>query len=338
MMFFNDRSSILLDDIKTMPDGYRIVRSKIARTGVQEYLGVEFGDEAKKHGFSSSDVIKVYRSPEEVFSDQAVNGWKGLPVTINHPREKVTSANVDKYQVGNIRDKAHIDLDSGWLGLEYVVMLDRAIEGLDSGELSEVSGGYSAVIDWTPGVTPDGQRFDAQQRDIRPNHLAMVPSGRAFSDGAIKWGATPINDEGKDMTIEVKSVVFGDKAISVEAKDADTVVAILKDHKSAIDAKDAEIGRLEAELADAKSKVLTDEQVEKLVADRAAAKAKRDAVVAKVGDKAKDWSDAQIDGAYMVVGDADDSVRKAIADIKPAPDANDLIADAINKRFNKDAK
>ena len=40
----------------------------------------------------------------------------------------------------------------------------------------------------------------------------------------------------------------------------------------------------------------------------------------------------------LVVGDADDSVRKALADIKSAPDANALIADAINKRFNKDAK
>jgi len=306
--------------------GYLVATARIARTGVQEYL-------ARELGMVGDGVIRINRSPEQVFHTDSIQSLSRVPVTLGHPDVEVTADNWKDLAVGEVGDT--VMKDGEWLVVNPMLKDSRAI---DSG-LRGLSMGYTAgLVD-----APDGADYDYDMVDIRHNHLALCALGRAghearIGDSADKWGATPVTVKDDEMTVEVKSVVFGDKAISVEAKDADTVVAILKDHKSAIDAKDAEIGRLEAELADAKSKVLTDEQVEKLVADRAAAKAKRDAVVAKVGDKAKDWSDAQIEGAYLVVGDADDSVRKALADIKPTPDANALIADAINKRFNKDAK
>ena len=43
----------------------------------------------------------------------------------------------------------------------------------------ELSCGYKLNLDETPGITPDGQHYDAIQRDIRYNHLAVVQRGRA---------------------------------------------------------------------------------------------------------------------------------------------------------------
>lgn len=306
--------------------GYLVATARIARTGVQEYLASEVG-------LVGDHMVRINRPAEEVFHADSIKSLSRVPVTMGHPNVEVTADNWKDLAVGEVGDS--VMKDGEWLVVNPMLKDSAAI----ASGLRGLSMGYTAEL----RDAPAGSDYDYDMVNIRHNHLALCALGRAghearIGDSADKWGATPVTVKDDEMTVEVKSVVFGDKAISVEAKDADTVVAILKDHKSAIDAKDAEIGRLEAELADAKSKVLTDEQVEKLVADRAAAKSKRDAVIAKVGDKAKEWSDAQIEGAYLVVGDADDSVRKAIGDIKPTPDANALIADAINKRFNKDAK
>ena len=339
-ILFSDRSHILLDDVVTLSDGYKVVRSKIARTGVQNYYGGEMGDEASSHGFGDLDVVRVYRSPEEVFADDALNGWAAVPVTVNHPSELVDSSNVEKYQVGNVRDKAHVDRESGWLGLEYVVMSDRAIAGLLDGSLPEVSGGYLADIDWTPGVTPDGQRFDAQQRNIRPNHLAMVPRGRAFAKDADKSGDARVKVE--DERMEAKTIMLDSgKQITVEAKDADTLAALIKDHATAIADKDKEIGELTVKLDAAEAKVLSDEAIAKLVADKVKADTERAAVKAKIGDKADAMSDAQIEGAYLALGDSlkvDDSARKVLSDPKVIADADSAILAAQRKFLGLEGK
>lgn len=339
-ILFSDRAHILLDDVKTLADGYKVVRSKIARTGIQKYLGRELGDEAIANGFKSGDLVKVYRSPEEVFSEDAVNGWAAVPVTVNHPAELVDSSNVEEYQVGNVRDKAHVDREGGWLGLEYVVMADRAIAGLLDGSLSEVSGGYTAELDWTPGVTPDGQRFDVQQRNIRPNHLAMVPRGRAFAKDAVVSGVA--REYIEDRRMEAKTIMLDSgKQITVEAKDADTLAALLKDHAAFVADKDKEIGELMVKLADAEAKVLTDEAVAALVDAKVKANTERAAVKAKIGDKADAMSDAQIEGAYLALGDSlkvDDTARKVLADPKVIADADAAILAAQRKFLGLEGK
>ena len=140
---------------------------------------------------------------------------------------------------------------------------------------------------------------------------------------------------------ELKTVILGDKAVKVEASDADTVAAILKDHKTAIDAKDAAIGELKAKLADAEAKVMSDEDRAALVDAAVEARTRRDAVKAKFGDEAvKDASDAEIAGMYRVIDKAvNDTVRDAIKDKKT--NVSDEWAGVIAKLpgyVNKDAK
>lgn len=333
---FSDKSSILLGDVKTTNDGYRLVRSKIARTGIQEYYGREFGGQAAEHGFGDNETIRVYRDPSDVFHKDAVNGWAGVPVTIDHPADLVTPDNVTKYQVGDVRDKAYIDAETGWFGLEWLIRDATAITKFDSGEYPEVSGGYTAIIDWTPGVDPAGQKYDAKQIGITPNHLAMVPRGRAFSDAA-NWGATPINlEDQKEPKLDMIKIMVGDKAVQVAASDADIVTGLVKDHKTAIDDKDAEIAVLTTKLADAESKILTDEQIAEKAKVMADAESKRAAVKAKVGDKAAEWTDAQVEAAFLAIGSPNDAVRDAIKDAKPK-DKSDGI-DMWEKLYAKKGK
>ena len=335
-MRFNDKANILLEDVKTHKDGYKIVRSKIARTGLQDYYAKELTPKPSQYGLTDKSIVTVYREESEVFADAAINGWAGVPVTRGHPNELVTPDNVSKYQVGNVRDKAHIDTLSGWVGLEYMVMDAQSIRDFESGVIAEVSGGYEADIVWGDGFTPDGKKYNAKQINIKPNHLALVGRGRAFSDGetarigdsADHWGASPVTTKGPAM--ELTKVVIGDKAISVATSDADKFTALIAD-------KDGEIGTLTAKLADATAKILTDEQLEAKVAAMADFKAKKEAVKAKFGDEAiKDASDAMIEGMYRVIGDAkDDTARAAIKDAKPVIKDGASAWDAI---YEKGAK
>src|SRR5690606_25874157 len=53
----------------------------------------------------------------------------------------------------------------------------------------EVSCGYRCLVDETPGVTPEGERYDRVQRRIRYNHVAIVPEGRAGEAVALRMDA-----------------------------------------------------------------------------------------------------------------------------------------------------
>src|SRR5699024_2918701 len=122
--------------------------------------------------------------------------------------------------------------------------------------------------------------------------------------------------------------------------DAETSRAELEDaHKAALDAKDAELAKKDGELDEVKKQVMTDEQLDAAVQERAdlLAKAKmvhdadyagqspaeirKAAVVAVLGDDAiKDKSEAYVEARFDVLAeqaDKADPVRGALADSKP---------------------
>lgn len=286
------------------------------------------------------DVLQIYRPDDEVFSDGAVNGWAHVPVTLDHPPELVTPNNIKEYAIGEVTSRARIDGE--WFELEWMVKDNSGIEKMIDTHV-QTSGGYTAVIDYTPGLTPDGRKYDGVQRSIDPNHLALVPRGRAFSDAAntvANWGTAP--QLNKDHEMSMKPIAIGDAVVNVAIADADIVVKMIKDHKAeleaaqaTIEARDETIGELKAECAEATSKVMTDEDIaaavvaRKAVTDKAAtfdaefkdagqsvADIKRGAVRAVYGDEAAatEVSDAEINGIFRVMEPkkVDDTAREVL--------------------------
>src|SRR5690554_4975550 len=111
----------------------------------------------------------------------------------------------------------------------------------------EISMGYNADI----VKARDGIDADFEMTDIRMNHLALVPKGRAGSQARIgdSWGAAPISDpqpgdtpttvnEGGHMADSTKAVILGDSVVQVAASDA-LLIEQFKD-ASAKDLADAE--------------------------------------------------------------------------------------------------
>jgi len=313
MIKFSDKS--VIGGIKKTQEGYLVATSRVARVGVQDYLASEIGDAAIAAGFSGDDIVKVYRAPDQVFHADTLASITRVPVTVDHPAELVDADNYAKYSVGDVGDAYKQDGD--WIVVNPMIKDAAAVKAAETSH-KEISMGYTAEI----VKARDGVNADFEMVNIRMNHLALVPKGRAGSAARIgdaaNWGASPVTVEDKRMTVELKTVILGDKAVQVEAKDADTVAAILKDHKTAIDAKDAAIGELKAKLADAESKVPDDAAVAKLVDAKVKAQSMLEAVKAKFGDDAvKDASEAEIAGMFKVIDKAaDNSVRDAIKEKK----------------------
>ena len=328
-MNFSDRS--VIGTTKRTQEGYLVATARVARTGIQEYIASELG-------FVGDHIVKVYRPESEVFHKEALKSLSRVPVTVDHPREIVTADNWKDLAVGEVGDE--IMRDGDWLVVSPMIKDASALASAASTH-KEISMGYSAELrDASPDTGADYEMYN-----LRFNHLALVNKGRAGSEArigdSINWGASPVTKEEKTMTVELKTVILGDKAVQVEAKDAETVAGILKDHKSVIDAKDAKIGELEVKLSDAMSKILSDEEIDKMISSKIESDNKRKAVIDKVGDKAKDWTDAQIDGAFLALDfdiKTDDTARNAISDKKQELNADQKIQDAIKRRFNKDVK
>ena len=65
-------------------DGYLVADARIARTGIQTYLGSEVGK-------PDMSTVRVYRPGSEVFSDDTMKSAAHRPVTNDHPPELVSS-------------------------------------------------------------------------------------------------------------------------------------------------------------------------------------------------------------------------------------------------------
>lgn len=355
-MQFTD--AVTIAGTRRREDGALLADARIARTGIQAYLGSEVGK-------PEMDVVRVYRPGSEVFSEDTLRSAAHRPVTNDHPPELVTSDNWKKYSVGNTADE--VTGEKVFIRVPLMVSDGGAVADIEAGK-RELSAGYTCDLDFTAGTTPTGEAYDAIQKNIRLNHVAIVHRGRAGSqvrigDGAVSWGAAPItvaDERNPQMPDNLRNVMVdglsvsttdqGAQAIEKLTKDRDAMQARISDadksHNAAIAAKDEEIGTLKADLKKALDAAPKAADLDKLVADRAAlvetvkmidakidvagksdADLRRAAVVSKLGDElAKDASDAEIGGMFKAIAkDAKptDQFRAAVAaGVKPTTDAN----------------
>ncbi|MER8959314.1 DUF2213 domain-containing protein [Mesorhizobium sp. M0701] len=325
-------------------DGYLVAEARCVRTGIQIYAGDEVGKPELK-------TVRVYRGPDHVFADASLQSFSHAPVTVNHPKDMVTAETWKDLAVGEVSTAAK--KDGEWIMLPLILKDAAAIKSVEDGK-RELSAGYSCTLDWTPGTAPDGQAFDAQQQDIKINHLALVDRARAGSkarigDDAGKWGASPVTLHTADERIpemdlrkvlvdglQVETTDAGATAISKLLADLASSAAKLTDaetkHQTALAAKDADLAKKDAEIDALKGKVLSDADLDKKVAARAAlvnvaqtiakdvktdglsdAAIRKAVVTAILGDAAvKDKADAYIDARFEIL--VEDAAKKTGAD------------------------
>ncbi len=312
-MQFTD--AVTVSGTRRTADGYLVAEAKAVRTGIQLYLGDEVGK-------PEMQIVRVYRPAEEVFSDASLQSFTHAPVTDDHPKDAVTSANWKDLAVGEVSTAAKKDGEWVWLPL---ILKDAAAISKVEGHKRELSAGYTCELVWGDGVTPDGEAYDAKQTNIKINHLAIVDRARAGSqarigDGAT-WGVSPFTPDHKpteEKIMTLKTVTVDGIPVEVTDQGA-TVIGTLQSrladantkftaaetaHQTALAAKDAELAKKDAKIDELAGKVLSDADLDKKVQARADLVSVAKAIAKDV--KVEGLSDAAIRKAVVVakLGDA----------------------------------
>lgn len=184
------------------PQGFLRADGYAGRVGVYEYFN---GDGSKR---------RELRLPEEVFHDDALASFEGAPLTDGHPTVPVSAKNVRQLEVGTVTapgraDGEHVAVATMWKD-------PPAIAKVEGGK-RELSPGYTLDLEETSGVHPTYGRYDAIQRNIRVNHLALVDRARGGSSVRLRM-------DGVDL--DVAHISDGSPrgaAMADERKDADEI-------------------------------------------------------------------------------------------------------------------
>jgi hypothetical protein len=315
-----------LDDAAKMEitsDGYLKATPRIARTGIQLYAG----DECDRPDMA---VVRVYRPQDSVFAGSAVRSYTNLPVTLDHPNQMVTPANWKDVTIGYTGEDV---LRDGQAVRVPMMLRDAdAIKTVRDGK-KQLSVGYTCDLKWEDGTTPDGEKYDAIQTNIRANHLAVVAAARggptlAIGDDKPKWTFIQGEDHMTtlqkvmvdgvqvEMTDTAAQVVqramkaiqdsfdeFKKKAKEGEEEKEDSIKKLdakIKEIEDASKAKDAQVATLTTQLAEAKDAV-TPAKLQAHIVDLNNTTAKAKAIM---GDK------AALDGKNAA------EIKRAVVDFK----------------------
>jgi hypothetical protein len=211
-----------------------------SRTGCQHY---------------PEDGLVEYRPPEEVFSEDSLASYASVPVTLGHPPVAVTPANMREYQIGHVTDappEARVKVDGSaneWVKTTLVIGDGESLDSIAQG--AEVSCGYSCELDRTPGVDPvTGEKYDAIQRKIRLNHVAVLiedQKARAGAEAKLRLDQQNMikilidgveYEKGSDAHLN-KLKADADTALAVANKRADTAEGACAAEKKRADAAEA---------------------------------------------------------------------------------------------------
>jgi len=196
-----DRYEVRESKIERVAGGGIRVPCRASRIGVLAYT------------LEDGSTRREYRPPEEVFAAESLATFRDAPVTVQHPAEgEVDPSTWESVSVGHVSGDG-VPEEDRFVRVAVVVHDAETIAAVEGKEIVEVSSGYTAELDPTPGTSPDGEEYDAIQRGIRYNHLALLrpgqgragPEVRILLDSKIA-GTLPVMDK---ITIDGVEYVKG---------------------------------------------------------------------------------------------------------------------------------
>ena len=160
-------------------EGYLKDEPIVTSVGIFEYLNQ---DGSKR---------RELRLPEEVFDPASLASYEGKPIIITHNAGEVDKNNVQREHIGTILSPGIQDGND----VRAKIVIHNT-DAMKRSGMRELSLGYSLDLDERPG-TWNGQPYDAIQRNIRINHLALVQNARAGDQARL-------NIDSRDTTKGVK--------------------------------------------------------------------------------------------------------------------------------------
>lgn len=316
-----DRQTYKITQREFTDEGFLRVPGKVARTGIQQYLACELGLDG-----DPNRIINVYRPEEEVFAADSLASFDGVDITLQHPDTLVDSNNYSRVSKGVVRGSGS-RTDDNFVQCNLLIKAKDTVDAVLNGTC-ELSAGYTATYDDTPGTAPDGTPYQFRQTNIRINHVAVVDRARAGSSARIFDTKTTGDKAMHQITTDTGRVL--------EVADAAVADAFDRLNKRVNDAEAAS-AKVQASLDASQAKV--DDLTGKL--EKATLASSDEAIKARVEQIAQVQSKAR-----KVAGDtfncdsvnATDIMRAALAAAKPKRDFSDKSADYIQAAFDMAAE
>lgn len=189
--------SIKLDDTYYTGEGYFRDRPIVTSCGIFEYH------------LADGSVRRELRLPEHVFDPQSLASYKSKPIIITHEAGTIDKNNVEREIIGTILSDGYKDGED--VRVEIVIHDTDAMKRCG---LRELSLGYELDLDETPG-TWKGEPYDAIQKNIRVNHLALVDKARAGDQARLNTDGLDNLTGGKVPMAEVKTTQDAGVAASI---------------------------------------------------------------------------------------------------------------------------
>lgn len=343
------------------PEGFLIIADNcLAKPGIMLYRGDEIGAEM--------EMARVYRPASELFKQSVADSFRSKPVCLSHPG-LVDATNAKQNLVGLSKDD--IRPADGFLVGSLVITDAEAIKAIEDEEAPELSLGYTATFVPQRGTTSGGEPYDFLMTNISGNHIALVPRGRNGRECRVADSAN--NNKGNAM--ETTTIVLDGVTYSLPVQAAQLVEKLqtqlsevsaakeqlVADHAMVIDEARKERDALQGKLDAANAAKLTQDAIDKMVAEKIAllgdarklvedydgAGKTADQVRAevcerkgvKVQDKSPEYILARFDALLEMAGM--DSTRAALSGLTKVEDSvpdQTLSERARAKRFNKEAK
>jgi hypothetical protein len=201
-----DESRLLTDKCKLTKDGFLKGRAIVTNTGIFNYMTQD------------AKLLRELRPPEEVFKQESLDTLKNIPTTKGHPKETVTSDNIEELQKQGIIigfTGSNVQHDGHAVSVDYTITNKEAIKGIQDKIEKALSCGYNADLDFSKrGYAFGNNEYDAVQRNIIYNHVAVVEKGRAGdlaeirTDEQINFSVQIIDKQKKeDKMNEVKFIL-----------------------------------------------------------------------------------------------------------------------------------
>lgn len=296
-----DFSSSLPKPQKTA-DGFWAVSGHVARTGVQEYRD------------SKGGIRRELRLPEDVAA--SLPSFALQPLTNDHPPVMVEPGNAEKYVAGAVGDAK---MDGGWVVAPLKIYTADAIAAVEGGRV-QLSVGYSCRLDYGAGEW-EGQKYDATQREIVVNHVALVDFARAGVGASLRLdagdaiavvcdttGALASNQENRmPHELRIDGLVF-------QVTDPNAQAAYDRALKQREDAKSEAVAQ-NATAQSVAAQAVKDKDTAQAKADNAASELKqiRDTKISRIGiTVAEALDEAKCDAALTSVVQAAAAARAAL--------------------------
>ncbi len=184
---------------KRHPAGFLEVDGYVTRAGVFVYRNAD-GSERRE-----------LRPPDEVFKASSMRTFARVPVTDNHPPTMLDAANAAQYTRGTAGDAVGRDGD---LVRASLTVYDAAlIAKMEAGKVA-LSCGYTCDLEMKTGEW-NGEKYDAVQRNIVGNHIAIVDTARAGESARVRMDSadvavmvSPSKEQRKMETIRIDGIEY----------------------------------------------------------------------------------------------------------------------------------